>query len=178
MHRWERLFGDLEAQFADSQAGELRAEVADRTRAELARLRIADRLRAAPGHEVSAWAVGGATVRGTVRSCGPDWMLLAEPGGIETLLALSSVLTLTGLGRRASVPGSEGRVAGRLRLSYVLRGIARDRARVVVTLIDGSTLTGLVDRVGSDHIDISQETGGVATVPFAALALVRRAMRA
>ena len=175
MHRWERLFADLEAQFAESEVGEMRAEVADRTRAELAKLRMADRLRAAPPvHELSIWTVGGATARGPVRSSGPDWVLLAEPGGIETVVALASAIKIAGLGRRASVPGSEGRVAGRLRLSYVLRGIARDRAPVVVSLIDGSTLTGIIDRVGADHIDVGQEVGGATTVPFTALALVRR----
>jgi hypothetical protein len=112
-------------------------------------------------------------------------LLLADPNGAETVVALASVLKITGLGRRASVPGSEGRLAGRLRLSYVLRGIARDRASVAVTLVDGSTLVGVVDRVGADHIDLRAdhidlsadhaELGGPATIPFGALALVRRA---
>jgi hypothetical protein len=176
MHRWERLFADLEAQFAESELGELRAEVADRTRSELAKQRVGDRLRAAPGHELGVWLAGGTTVHGTVRSSGPDWLLLAEPSGVETVVALTSVMKITGLGRHASVPGSEGRLAGRLRLSYVLRGIARDRAAVVVALIDGSTFSGIVDRVGADHMDISAgrvEASGGVTVPFGALALVR-----
>jgi hypothetical protein len=105
-------------------------------------------------------------------------LLLADPNGAETVVALASVLKITGLGHRASVPGSEGRLAGRLRLSYVLRGIARDRAAVAVTLVDGSTLVGVVDRVGADHIDLNAdhaELGSAATIPFGALALVRRA---
>jgi hypothetical protein len=185
VHRWERLFADLEAQFAESELGELWSEVADRTRTELAKLRVADRLRAVAGRELAVWSAGGATARGTVRSSGPDWLLLADPNGAETVVALASVLKITGLGRRASVPGSEGRLAGRLRLSYVLRGIARDRASVAVTLVDGSTLVGVVDRVGADHIDLRAdhidlsadhaELGGPATIPFGALALVRRA---
>ena len=177
MHRWERLFADLEAQFAETELGALRAEVADRTRSELSKLRVADRLRAAPGRELAVWAAGGATARGIVRSSGPDWLLLAESNGLETVVALASVLKITGLGRQASVPGSEGRLAGRLRLSYVLRGIARDRAAVVVTLIDGSTLSGVIDRVGADHLCISAgraEVSDAVTVPFGALALVSR----
>lgn len=176
VHRWERLFADLEAQFAESELSDLRAEVADRTRSELAKLRMADRLRAIPGHELAVWT-GGTTVRGTVQASGPDWLLLAEPNGAEIVIALASVLKITGLGRRATMPGSEGRLAGRLRLSYILRGIARDRVTVAVTLTDGSTLAGVVDRVGADHIDVSQdlaEVNGAMTVPFGAVALVRR----
>ncbi|HEX6337202.1 MAG TPA: hypothetical protein VFZ85_09625 [Jiangellaceae bacterium] len=157
MHRWERLFADLEAQFDESERGELWSEVADRTRAELAKLRVADRLRAVAGSELAVWSAGGAATRGTVRSSGPDWLLLVGPNGAETVVALAAVLKITGLGRRASVPGSEGRLAGRLRLSYVLRGIARDRAAVTVTLVDGSTVVGVVDRVGADHIDLSMD---------------------
>ncbi len=177
MHRWERLFADLEAQFAESELDELRAEVADRTRSEIAKLRVADRLRAVPGHELTVWTAGGATARGTMQQSGPDWLLLAELTGAETVVALASVLKITGLGRRASVPGSEGRVSGRLKLNYVLRGIARDRAAVAVTLIDGSTLAGVIERVGADHLDVSPDpiaAGGATTVAFGALALVRR----
>jgi hypothetical protein len=177
VHRWERLFADLEAQFAESEHSELRSEVADRTRSELAKLRVADRLRAIPGRELAVWTAGGAAVRGRVQSSGPDWLLLADPSGVETVVALAAILKISGLGRRASVPGSEGRLAGRLRLSYVLRGISRDRAAVAVTLIDGSTLAGLVDRVGADHMDLTpdfSEAGNATTVPFGAIALVRR----
>lgn len=178
MHRWERLFADLEAQFAESELSELWSEVADRTVTELAKLRVADRLRAVTGWELGVWTAGGGTARGTVRSCGPDWLLLADPNGSETVVALASVLKITGLGRRASVPGSEGRLAGRLRLSYVLRGVARDRAAVAVTLVDGSTLVGVIDRVGADHMDLSAdhaEHTSAATIPFSGLAMVRRA---
>jgi hypothetical protein len=180
VQRWERLFADLEAQFAESEIGELRAEVADRTRSELAKVRVADRLRATTGRDLVVWVGGGVALRGSVSAAGPDWLLLAEPGGTEAVVALAATLKITGLGRRASVPGSEGRLAGRLRLSYVLRGIARDRSAVVATLTDGSTLTGTVERVGADHFDLADladraaGVGDGTTVPFGALALVRR----
>ncbi|HEX6234958.1 MAG TPA: hypothetical protein VFZ63_17640 [Jiangellaceae bacterium] len=177
MHRWERLFADLDAQFEESEHSELRSEVADRTRSELAKLRMADRLRAVAGRELVVWTLGGAAARGTVQACGPDWLLLTDTSGAETVVALAAVLKISGLGRRASVPGSEGRLAGRLRLSYVLRGIARDRAAVAVTLTDGSTVAGLVDRVGADHMDVSldvSEAANATTLPFVAIAQVRR----
>jgi hypothetical protein len=48
---------------------------------------------------------------------------------------------------------------------------------VVATLTDGSTLTGTVERVGADHFDLADrppDVGDATTVPFGALALVRR----
>ena len=177
MQRWERLFGDLEAQLAESELGELRVEVADRTRRELARLRLADRLRAAHGQALAVRASGEVIVRGTERGSGHDWLLLAEPSGAETVLPLAALVQVTGLGQRASVPGSEGRVAGRLGLGYALRGIARDRAHVVVILTDGSMLDGTIDRVGADHLDLTRHLpgpGGSVTVTFRGLAAVRR----
>jgi hypothetical protein len=110
-------------------------------------------------------------------------MLVAERAGTETLMPLHAVLGVTGLGAQAAVPGSEGAVEARLGLGYALRRIARDRSPVVVTLSDGSTMRGTVDRVGADAFDLAEaeardgrrglgSTG--QTVPFVALSAMRR----
>jgi hypothetical protein len=173
--RWERLFEDLEAQLVEAAADELRAEVADRTQREVSELGLADRLRAGSGAQVALRVTGVGVVSGTVRSTGPDWVLLAEPLGVETLVSLAAVVQVTGLGSRASLP--RGELARRLGLGYALRGLARDRAVVRVVLTDGSTLAGTIDRVGADHFDVterSEDGGGPWTVRFGGLAVVRR----
>lgn len=176
--RWERLFEDLEAQLAEAALEELRAEVADRTRREMAELRLADRLRAAHGQQVVVRVSGIGPVPGTLRSTGPDWALLAEPLGVEALIPLAAVVQIAGMGRRATPPGATGQVARRLGLGYALRGLARDRADVVVTMTDGGTLAGTIDRVGADHMDVTERgedrPGGSWTVRFAGTGLVRR----
>jgi hypothetical protein len=108
---------------------------------------------------------------------------VSERAGSETVVRLAAVVSVAGLGSQASVAGAEGEVGARLGLAYVLRGIARDRSDVVMSLTDGSTLTGRVDRVGADFIDIAIRAGtpeggaeplGTWTVPFSAIAALRR----
>jgi hypothetical protein len=180
--RWQRLFDDLEAQVEQADQAVLDAEVADRTRREIARVRLADRLRASVGASIVLRISGFGPLAGVVEAVGPDWVLATDRAGAEVLVPLRVVLSVTGLGSRAAVPGSEGAVAARLGLGYALRRIARDRSRVVVTLADGSTAHGVVDRVGADAFDLaepeaaSRPSGGQPghTILFTALSTVRR----
>jgi hypothetical protein len=184
--RWTALFEDLEAQLGAADAAELEAEVRDRTRTELARIDVAARLRSAVGSTLDVQLRSGDRLRGSVASLGADWLLMQEEDdgapSRELLVPLRAVLVLRGLGPSSQTSGSSpggvpgGAVAGRLDLRSVLRGIARDRTPVRVTTDDGTLLSGVVGRVGADHLELPAEprdrSGPV--VPFAGLALVQR----
>lgn len=182
--RWDDLFADLEAQLAAAGQAELVAEVADRTRREAAGLALVDRLRASCGARVVVGVAGAGAVDGLLAEVGRSWLLVDESAGREALVPLAAVLSVRGLGARTAAAGSAGRVFERLGLGAALRGIARDRAAVTVWLRDGSTVTGTIDRVGADFVEVSAAGPGetprragstvVWTVPVAALALVRR----
>jgi hypothetical protein len=179
--RWDALFTDLEARAHDEHAAELAAEVADRTRVETASLHLVDRLRPTQGHELVVSAAG-ATVRGVLRSVGPDWILIEAAPSRQAVVRLAAVLGLAGVGARSSPPDSEGRVVARLALASALRAVARDRAPVTITLIDGSSLTGTLDRIGADFAELAEHPIGeprrvgtvtaVRLVPFRALGVV------
>lgn len=180
--RWRALFEDLEAQFDAAQAAELVGEVAERFRRESALLRLADRLRAAQGAPVAVALPGAGVVRGQVLDAGVDWLLLEESGAREVLVPLAAVLGVTGLGPR-SAPPDESPVARRLDLRWALRGLARSRTGLALGLVDGSRVTGTLDRVAADHLDLAEHglgearrTGAVRQVrlvPLSALALLR-----
>ena len=182
--RWRALFDDLEGQFDAAQAAELAAEIADRARREAALLSLADRLRAACGAQSQAHVIGVGALRGRLSDSGPGWLLLEVDGGAEVLVPLPAVQGLVGLGARTA-PVDDSPVARRLDLRWALRGIARDRAAVTLGLRDGTLLTGTLDRVGLDHVDLAEHglaearraaaVRQVRLVPLDAVALVRRA---
>ncbi len=183
--RWAELFRDLEAQLDAASSAELAGEVADRTRREYARIRLVDRLRAAEGREVLLTVAGAGVVRGSVLDCGPDWVLLAQESNREAVVSLGALLGVVGLDPRAATePGSEGVVGARCGLGTVLRALARDRAEVACTVLDGSVTVGTIDRVGADYLEIAPCRPGERRardagtqrklVPFAALAVTSR----
>lgn len=191
--RWDALFTDLDARFDELADEALMAELADRTRVALGAVALTARLAGAQGDRMRMTTVAGTTVTGVLERVGPDWALLAEAPGREVLLNLRQVTLLDGLGMATSMP-LRG-VALRLDLRHMLRGVARDRSPVALvvpgagaanTVDSGGThteLTGTVDRVGADFLELAvhapwepRRAGSVrrvVAVPLAALVLVR-----
>lgn len=180
--RWARLFADLDSELAAAERAELEGEAADRTRREAALLTIADRLRGALGHPVRLRVRGLGELPCRLEQLGPDWLLGRDGTGGSLLVPLAAVLAVTGLAA-ASQTGDRGLVAARLDLRFALRGLVRDRASVRVTLIDTAELSGTLDRVGADFVELAEHPTGelrragrvrqVRLLPTAALAVVR-----
>ena len=134
-----------------------------------------------------------------LRTVGPDWLLLTEGQGRDCLVALGAVTAVEGL--TASTGPEMTGLALRLDLRRALRGLARDRSPVAVAVTGWSgasagslgrrlsvrsvsaELTGTIDRVGADFIEIAVHAAweprragtvrSVALVPLAAIVLVR-----
>jgi hypothetical protein len=181
--RWQQLFADLQAQFEAEESALEQGEAASRARAEVGALGIVDRLRGAQGFPVVLGCQGAGPVSGVLRDVGADWLLLEDDGGRQSLVASRVVRTVAGLGRRTAVPESAGPVRGRLDLRRALRGLARDRSVVQIVLDDGGVLSGTLDRVGADYVELAEHPAdqprraeavqGVRAVVIAAVAVVR-----
>ncbi len=175
--RWEALFGDLEGQLAAEERGQHRAELVDRVRGELSRLRLIDRLRPmadGAAHRVTLGITGHAPLAGAVSAVGVDWVLLLRAVGDESLVALRAVSWVRGLLPRSAEPGWEGAVGARLRLPYAVRRLSREGLPVRVALLSGDVLAGRLSRVGADHVDVRDPASGSVTVALSAIAAVHR----
>jgi hypothetical protein len=169
--RWQQLFADLEAQFVEAASASERAEEASRARLEVGSLVLSDRLRGALGQPVQLRCRGTGQVGGTLADVGVDWLLLEDDVGRELLVSRGAVLAVGGLGRLTAASRPAGAVWTRLDLRWALRALARDRAAVQVVVDDGAVLSGTVDRVSADHLELAEHEGDVARRPDAVLGI-------
>ena len=180
--RWQQLFADLQAQFEAEEAAEDRVTGASRARAEIGAIDLVRRLRGSAGLPLTLRCRGAGAVTGTLADAGVDWLLLEDAQGRSLLVANAAICSIAGLGRRTT--GEEnGVVRARMDLRWALRGLARDRSAVQILLDDGGLLTGTLDRVGADHVELAehpadvprraQAVHGVSAVVIAAIAVVR-----
>ena len=181
--RWQKLFADLEAQFAAAASAAELAESASRARAEGGSVALVERLAGAIGQPVRLRCRGAGQVEGLLTEVGPDWLLLAGEQAHEMLVVTSAVTVASGLVRRTQAAAEE-RPRVRTDLRRALRGLARDRSTVALALDDGGRLTGTIDRVGADFVEVAEHAVGeprrasavraVHAVPLHALVVVSR----
>ena len=181
--RWQQLFADLEAQFDEEEAAAERSESASRARAEMGAVRLSQRLLGSLGVPVSVTCRGAGQVAGVLVDVGSDWLLLEDERGRQNLVATAAVRAVAGLGRGTAPPEPAGAVRMLLDLRRALRALARDRAGVQVILDDGGVLSGTLDRVGADYVELakhpadlprrSEAVQGVRAIVIAAVAVVR-----
>lgn len=177
--RWDDLFADLAAQWDAEERRELDGEVSDRTRRERALVGLPERLAAARDDPVSVTLCVGGSVAGRVADVGDGWLLLETGVAGRALVPFAAVTGVTGLPARVDTAG-RGRRFG---LGHALRGLSRDRSAVLLTTVDDVVLSGTIDAVGRDVLDLSEHAPdlprraenvtGRRLVPFTAVVLVR-----
>lgn len=159
--RWDLLFADVEAQLEAQERRDLEAEAAGLRRAELARISLAERLAPREGQRLSLRLRDGSDQTGTCVRSASEWVVLVD-GPAQVLVPLAAVTWVLGLSAASGPPAP----TVRLPLGHALRALARDRAGVRVR-VDGGELTGTLDRVGADHMDLAMHPAGQARRPGA-----------
>ncbi len=171
--RWESLFADLQGQWDAAQRADDESRIADLAELEMGRTWLADRLRARLGASLTVRLTDGTEVTGLVVDAAPQWLLL-RTGERRSLVPVAAVGAAWPLG---PVAPEAGVVESRLRVSHVLRAIAREgvTVRIRSTAVD---VRGQIVRVGADHLDVVLDSapglgsGAVLTIAFAALLAV------
>lgn len=156
--RWTRLFDDLEAQLVALEQAELEAEVAESTRSQRGSLLLLEALTADVGRSLSIEALGIGRVEGQLYEVGSNWCMLetAVHGPARrrsVLMSVPAIQSVTGLS--GAVDQRQGASGRRFDMRSALRALARDRAMVRIHLASGSTVSGTIDRVGRDHVDLA-----------------------
>jgi hypothetical protein len=177
---WERrlvdLFEDLEQQAEGAALAARDVEVAELARGEYAEVDLASRIHASLGRQVEA-SLEGLVLRGRLARAGDGWCLLVHDAGDgrvdEWVVPSAGLLALRGLSPQAQ-PLGQRPLPARLGLGSVLRSVAEAQEPVLVVRSDGERRQGRVGRVGRDFLELVEEPGGVAVVPFSAVVAIRR----
>lgn len=171
------LIEDLEQQAQGLYLVERDLEVADRSRAEYARVSVASRLHATTGRTVRLVLLGGLAVNGTVLRSGPDWLLVQDTPGHEWVVPHAAIGLLQGASGRAVSQEALG-VLQRLPLRAVLRRLADDQSESLLHLRDGTRLAARLLRIGADFAEVrvagDRRAEEYDLVPLVALAAVQR----
>lgn len=182
--RWDELFADLEGQLEHGLGAEEREAELEEERLRIGRTSLRDRIAAmaAAGEVVRVRLVDGTTIALVPRTVGRDWASGDLAGtSAQALMPVAAVAALLPTAEqvgRSLEPVALGAVTDRIGLAFVLRDLARRRRTVQLT-IPGGTVSGTIDRVGKDHLDLAvhpadgwRRASAVARVELLALSQV------
>ncbi len=180
--RWDALFEDLDGQLAAAELATIESEVSERVRMEQSGIEFADRLRGQLERNLRIRVESAAVFSGRVVFVGSEWLVLQD-GTRSILLPFQGLQSIEGLGRFSATEKSVGRQ--RLGMASAFRALARDRSRVAIWLRGSdrsSTLSGTIDRVGRDFMEVAiaptgefrsaDNVSSVNAIPFSAVMAV------
>lgn len=194
--RWDNLFDDLEGQLENELNAEDLDLRAEEERLRLGRLSLRQRLTAVsggPGHPevMRILLVGGQTITVRPTTLGRDWLAAdlldagaGEPQCLVPFTAIAAVILLPGQVPLSLEPETEasGRLVDRIGLPFVLRDLCRRRKMLEIQTGLG-LVTGTIDRVGRDHLDLAVHARGTVRragevrqyriIPLAQIQLIR-----
>lgn len=191
--RWDELFADLEGRLEHELDIEQQELAAEEERLRLGRIALRDRIIAMGRGDASValTLADGETLAVRVGSAGRDWIAGEIAVGAVRHAVIVPLAAIVGVtperdqlerGLRPSPDGALPDISGRLGLAFVLRDLCRRRAGVELSMRVG-TVTGTIDRVARDHLDLAEHEPGVPRrdsavrrirlVPFDAIVRVR-----
>jgi hypothetical protein len=173
--RWDNLFDDLEGQLESELNAEDLDLRAEEERLRLGRLSLRQRLTALSGGAGRSRAtrivlVSGQTVTVRPTTFGKDWLaadlLDAGTGDPQCLLPFAAIGAVILVPEQVAPslepePEATARLVERIGLPFVLRDLCRRRKSLQLHTTLG-VVTGTIDRVGRDHLDLAVHAVGTA----------------
>ena len=160
--RLEHVFEELEAEFDAGLRWEAEQEAAAAIRAEAGEVALWEHLSRRVGGEVSL-RVGGLRLDGVLLASYPDFVALRSADGRQHMVGLGPAVSVRVAAEAHLAPVAGGKVAGRYELRLALRELARRREPVLVTLLDHGVVTGTIELVGRDYLELAEH--GLGDVP-------------
>lgn len=165
------VLDDLEAQAESEHHRDREGELHDRARSEYHGVLLESRLMATLQQPVELWVQGVGSVTGTLARVGDGWCQVRR-GHLRWTVLLHGLTSARGLSPRA-VPRVAWSRVDTMGVGSPLRRVADEQHRCVAHLADGSTVEGLVDRVGSDFVEFRLPSDETVLVPLRKLTLLR-----
>ena len=168
------MLADADSAAAAEQVLERDAEVADRIHVTWGRITLADRLAAADGSQVRIHVRAGGEplwVAGSVADAGRDWCKIATSSG-PIYVNVEQIISVAGLSGAAADPEQRSAISAARGFTQILRPLCRGGISVMAVTTDGRHLTGHIDRVGADHLDLATPRGSLC-LHFRAISLVK-----
>ncbi|MGO1768699.1 MAG: hypothetical protein ACTHZX_01990 [Microbacterium sp.] len=191
--QWDSFFQDLEDQLSAEWEAERAALDSEAERLRVARLELRERIGGLVAAGRSRGGMRLETVDGRIHDAevdavGADW-LSARLGDRTVLLVRLDALSGIAVAEEELVASARAgaarsdRLAERVTFGFALRDLARRRVGVTLSTRAGRQLSGTLDRVAADHVDLamhepgaprrSGEVRGFRLVPMAEIASAR-----
>jgi sRNA-binding regulator protein Hfq len=156
-----QVFDELEAEFEEGLRQEAEQQTVAAVRAELGATVLWEQLARRVGTEMVAFAATQ-VLRGSAVASYPEFLVLRGADGAEHLIRYGPAVSVALPAEPAPLRPTPGPAVRRYQLALALRELARRREPVRVHLVDGTSLAGTIEAVGSDYLEVAEHDLGEA----------------
>lgn len=155
-----RVFEDLEAEFEAGLRHEDEQGATEALRAQQGETLLWEYLARRVGWQVVVRAQGR-VLHGTLVASYVDFCVLQSESGAPHLVGLGAGVSIgVPAGQRRTLQPAPRRTEPRYRLMLALRELARRREPIIAVLVDGSEVSGTIETVGRDYVEVAEHDPG------------------
>jgi hypothetical protein len=154
-----QLFDDLEVAFEAGLRREAEQEEVAAVRAEIGATVLWEQLARRVGSEMVVLA-GARTFRGSAVASYPEFLVLRAADGAEHLVHYGPAVSVALPPEPPDLRPAPAAATRRYQFALALRELARRREPVRIELVDGASVDGTIEAVGSDYLEVARHDPG------------------